>query len=155
MQQEKREFEIVASGNFVDDSVRALYDGGWRADDGEEALEAEYGPRADWWAVVSGLREIGIGHGRRVDMAAEEIDFAVIVEEDGRTPEAWLIGEWDSLRKAKEAAVEMLRKARGPARVAVREISGRDFVDSPDGPILQRLEGRILWERDTHEEASE
>lgn len=152
--QQKREFEIVASGNFVDDSVRALYDGGWRADDGEEALEAEYGPRADWWAVVSGLREVGIGHGRRADMAAEEIDLAVIVEEDGRTPEAYLM-DWQSAAEAKDAAIEMLRKTRGPARVAVREISGWDFDDSPDGPILQRLEGRILWERDTHEEASE
>ncbi len=153
MQQSKREFEIACDETYVDDPVRALFDGGWRAEDGEEALEAEYGARSDWWAVVFGLQQLGVRHGRKADIEASEICYSVTIEEDGRMPTVWLDG-WDA-REARAAAVKMLQGARGPARVTVRDISGWDFDDSPDGPILQRCEGRILWERDTHEEASE
>lgn len=77
----KNEAVKEAQWHLVTDRVRALFDGGWRAEDGAEALEAEYGMTAAEAAkTVQGLEAL------EADLEARALMDA-IEEQDDEIPE--------------------------------------------------------------------
>ena len=77
----KNEAVKEAQWHLVTDRVRALFDGGWRAEDGEEALEAKYGMTAAEAAkTVQGLEAL------EADLKARALMDA-IEEQDDEIPE--------------------------------------------------------------------
>ena len=81
MSEIKNEAVKEAQWHLVTDRVRALFDGGWRAEDGEEALEAAYGMTAAEAAkTVQGLEAL------EADLKARALMDA-IEEQDDEIPE--------------------------------------------------------------------